>query len=109
LWKAREPRRLLSLPDETVALAHLIRTLQQRGIEIRIVFAPYALPITNAPGLIRLIEARTGMRVLNYIDPVKDRGDFADGIHLNETGSRELLSILVRDGVFGMARTPARL
>ena len=99
------------LPDEIDALARIARLLQQRGIEVRIVIAPYA-PVrqpTNTAQFIALIESRTGLRVWNYVDAVKDLDGFADTVHLNERGSRELLAMLVRDGAFGMARTPARL
>jgi hypothetical protein len=98
------------LPDEIDALARLVRELQQRGIEVRIVIAPYA-PVrqpTNTPQFIALIEGRTGVRVWNYVGAVKELDSFADTVHLNERGSRELLAMMVRDGAFGMAQRAAR-
>jgi len=79
-----------------------VRALEQRGIEVRLVIAPYA-PVrrtTNTAAFVRLIESRTGVRVWNYIDALKDIDGFADTVHLNERGSREFLGMLVRDGVF---------
>ena len=99
------------LPEEVDALARIVRALEQRGIAVRVVIAPYA-PVrrtTNIAAFVRLIESRTGAPVWNYIDALKDIDDFADTVHLNERGSREFLALLVRDGAFGMARPPARL
>ena len=71
---------------------------------------PYApnKPPGNAAGFAALLERRIGVPVLNYVDSVRDIDGFADTVHLNERGSRELLGILVRDGVLGMARPAAR-
>jgi len=102
--------RLAPHPEEVDALVRIVHLVQQRGIEVRVVFAPYAplnLP-SNAAQFVALIERRTGVRVWNYVDAVRDLDGFADGVHLNERGSRELLGMLVRDGAFGMARTPTR-
>jgi hypothetical protein len=99
------------VPKEVDALARLVRALEQRGIEVRLVIAPYA-PVrrtTNVAAFVRLIESRTGARVWNYIDALQDLDGFADTVHLNERGSREFLAMLVRDGAFGMAWTPTRL
>jgi hypothetical protein len=99
------------VPAEIDALARIVRALEQRGIEVRLVIAPYA-PIrrtTNAAAFVRLIESRTGTRVWNYIDALEDLDGFADTVHLNERGSRAFMAMLVRDGAFGMARSPARL
>ena len=101
---------LQPLPDEVDALVRIVRVLQQRGIDVRIVVAPYApaRQPTNMPEFLGLIAGRTQLPVWNYVDAVHDFDGFADGVHLNERGSRELLAMLVRDGAFGMARPAAR-
>jgi hypothetical protein len=96
-------------PEEVEALGRIVREMQQRGIEVRIVAAPYLAAPVNAAQFIATIEQRTGAHVWNYFGAPIDRDGFADGVHLNEQGSRKLLPLLVRDGVFGMTRTATRL
>jgi len=110
LRKETHPTPIHPLPEEVDALARIVRALRQRGIDVRIVVAPYA-PVratTNAAEFVRLIESRTGVRVWNYVGALQDLDGFADTVHLNERGSRALLAMMVRDGAFGMARPVAR-
>lgn len=102
--------RLEPFAENVPALARMVRLLRARGIEVRVIIAPYApnkLPL-NAGEVAGLLERQIGVPVLNYVDSVRDIDGFADTVHLNERGSRELLGILVRDGVLGMARPAAR-
>jgi hypothetical protein len=92
------------------ALVRMVRMLRARNIEVRLIMAPYApnnVP-QNAAGFATLLSRRTRQPVLNYTAAIGDFDLFADTVHLNERGSRELLRMLVRDGVLGMARTPTR-
>jgi len=94
--------RLAPIDGEVGALGRIVALLRRRGIEVRLVFAPYAPVKTpaNAAELAALIEHRTGARVWNYAAAVGDLDSFADTVHLNERGSRALLAMLVRDGAF---------
>ena len=49
-----------------------------------------------------------GLPIWNYGDAMHDPEDFADGVHLNERGSRVLLALMKRDGLFGMTQQPPR-
>jgi hypothetical protein len=92
------------------ALARIVRVLRQRGIEPRLVIAPYGgerVPV-NTPALAELLSRRIGVPVWNYAGAITDLDDFADHVHLNERGSRAFLSLLKRDGVFGMTQPPPR-
>jgi hypothetical protein len=100
--------KLKPVPAEIEALARIVREMTQRGIGVRLVAAPYLTPPLNGPQFVSLIEQRTGAPVWNYFDALKDLDGFADGVHLNERGSRELLAMLLRDGAFGMGGTPKR-
>jgi hypothetical protein len=102
-------RTLTPIANEVDALARIVRVLRQRGIEVRLVIAPYApiTPLDGAP-FASLIEQRTGVRVADYGNAIDDLDSFADTVHLNEKGSRAFLAMLARDGVFGMARRAAR-
>lgn len=94
--------RLVPFPAEVDALARIVRLLQQRGIEVRLVIAPYA-PVkqpSNAPEFAGLIARHTAVRVWNYSAAVDDLDAFADTVHLNERGSRAFLRMLVREGTF---------
>lgn len=94
--------RLAPFRGQVDALARIVRLLQQRGIEVRLVVAPYA-PVkqpSNAPEFAGLIARHTAVRVWNYAAAVADLDAFADTVHLNERGSRAFLRMLVRDGTF---------
>lgn len=91
-------------PENVDALARIVRILRQRGIEPRLVIAPYGgevVPV-NMPALADLLSRRLAVHVWNYAGTVTDLDDFADHVHLNERGSRVLLAMMQRDGVFGM-------
>lgn len=111
LRQEKRPMEIHPKPGELDALVRIAGELRQRGVAVRIVIAPYAMatPSANVAEFVRTIEERTGERVWNYLDALQDPNDFADGVHLNEQGSRKLLPLLVRDGVFGMTRTATRL
>jgi hypothetical protein len=97
-------------PANVDALARIVRVLRQRGIEPRLVIAPYGGeggPVNLAP-LAEMLGGRLGVGVSNYAGAITDLDDFADHVHLNERGSRVLLALMKRDGVFGMAEHPAR-
>ena len=102
--------RLAPYPGQVDALARIVRLLQRRGIEVRLVIAPYApiKPPSNAAEFAGLIERRTAAPVWNYVGAIADLDAFADAVHMNERGSRAFLRILARDGFFGMAQPPAR-
>jgi hypothetical protein len=97
-------------PENIDALVRIVRVLHQRGIEIRLVIAPYGgegVPV-KLDILADLLSARTGVRVWNYSGAIADLDDFADHVHLNERGSRVLLAMMKRDGVLGMTAPPQR-
>ena len=97
-------------PEQLDALARVAELLRQRGIELRLVLAPYS-PLQqpqNAPDFIAAVEQRTGARVWNYVGALEDLDAFADRVHLNERGSRMLLQMLARDGAFGMTQPAPR-
>lgn len=110
LGRKRTPWRLVPRVENVAALARMVRLLRRRGIEVRLVVTPYApanVP-ANVPGFLRLLTKRVQAPVWNYAGAITDLDAFADGVHLNERGSRELLKILHRDGFFGMARPAPR-
>lgn len=101
---------LVPIPDNVDALARIAGMLRQRGIDVRLVVAPYApakVP-ANAREFADLLTRRTGTPVRNYAGALAGNDDFADTVHLNERGSRAFLQILRRDGVLGMTRPAER-
>lgn len=102
----QDARELHPFPEEIDALARIVRELKRRGIEVRLIFAPYA-PVkvpSNAAAFAALVEQRTGERVWSYAGAIGDLDLFADTVHLNERGSRALLTMLLRDGAFASVR-----
>lgn len=106
--RIRQPG-LWSLPrtDNLEALNRIVTLLRQRGIEARLIIAPYYPVPVNMPAIVNALDislrrADPQLHVLNYAGAVSDPEEFADGVHLNERGSVALLEILHRDGVFAI-------
>lgn len=104
-----EPAGAWSLPrqDNLEALNRIVRVLRERGVEVRLVVAPYWPEPLNVAELARMVSVSVrhvepDSRILNYAGAVRDPDDFADRVHLNERGSRQLLAIMNRDGVFAI-------
>jgi hypothetical protein len=95
-------------PENLAALGRIVRELHRRGIEIRLVLAPYCPMPLNMNEFANVITKTAGIPIWNYGDSLCDPDDFADTIHLNERGSRVLLAMMKRDGVFGMTQHPPR-
>jgi len=100
-------------PENLEALNRIVTLLKQRGIEVRLVIAPYWPVPVNMPEIANAIDASIRradpqLHVLNYAGAVTDPEEFADGVHLNERGSIALLEILKRDGVFAIHSAPLR-
>jgi hypothetical protein len=103
----------LPRPENLEALIRIVTLLRQRGIEDRLVIAPYYPMPLNVPAIVNAIDvsvrpADPQLHVLNYAGAVSDPEEFADGVHLNERGSVALLQILQRDGVFAIHSSPPR-
>jgi len=101
----------LPRPENLEALNRIVTLLKQRGIEVRLVIAPYWPVPVNMPAIANAIDdsihrADPQLRVLNYAGAVSDPEEFADRVHLNERGSVALLEILQRDGVFAIHSAP---
>ena len=96
--------------ENIAAVERMVRLLRARGIDVRLVIAPYApekQPV-NVAQFVDLLTQRTGAPVWNYSAAIGDPDVFADGVHLHVRGVVELMKILRRDGFFGMAQPPAR-
>jgi hypothetical protein len=98
----------LPMPENLAALRRMIVVLQRRGIEVRLVLAPYCPMPSNMGEFAIVVSQSTGLPVWNYAGAMCDPEEFADTVHLNESGSRKLVAMMKRDGVFGMAEHPAR-
>jgi hypothetical protein len=102
-----EPFKLEVVDDELVALADLVKAAQDVGVEVRLVFAPYlpmyAEKIINLDDVIRAVSDATGLKVFDFSRAIPDENLFADRVHLNPTGSRELIRLMQEAGVFEVA------
>jgi len=108
-----EPAGSWSLPhrEDLEALDRIVRVLGERQIAVRLAIAPYFPEPLNMPEFANVVSVSVRRvdpesRILNYAGAIRDPGSFADRVHLNERGSRQLLALMVRDGVFA-ARPPA--
>ena len=83
------------------ALGRLVSMLRSRGIDVKLVIAPYHPSV-----MVDMDEIVDGTRrhvpganVLNYADAIPESRYFADGVHMNADGSEVFLQLLARDGV----------
>ena len=109
--RPRNPWRLVPFADNVNALVRIVGLLHHRGIEVRLVIAPYGpsnVPV-NVTAYAALITRRAQTPVWNYVGAVTDPDEFADQVHLNERGSRVFLRMLQRDGAFGMTSPPGSM
>ena len=92
------------------AIERLVRLLRSRGIEVRLVIAPY-----HRSAQVRMDDIVAGVtksvqrvdadaRVWNYADAIDDSRYFADRVHMNADGSEDFLKMLLRDGVLTSGR-----
>jgi hypothetical protein len=87
--------------ENLVALGRLVSMLRSRGIDVKLVIAPYHPSASVDMNEIIQGVARhvPGARVLNYADAIPESRYFADGVHMNADGSETFLRMLSRDGV----------
>jgi hypothetical protein len=98
----------LPTPENLAALNRMIQVLRRRGVEVRLVLAPYCPAPPNMGEFATIVAQSTATPVWNYAGSMCDPNDFADTVHLNERGSRALLAMMKRDGLFGMTAPPPR-
>lgn len=98
----------MPIEENLVALRRMIDVLRRRGVEVRLVLAPYCPMPPNIGEFATVVAQSSGVPVWSYAGAFCDPEDFADTVHLNESGSRKLLAIMKRDGFFGMAEHRAR-
>jgi len=98
----------LPTPSNLAALNRMIAALRSRGVEVRLVLAPYRPAPSNMADFAQIVGRSSGLPVWNYSGAVTDPEEFADTVHLNEHGSRALLAMMKRDGLFGMTEHPPR-
>ena len=95
-------------PENLGALRRIVAELRRRGIEVRLVIAPYCPEPRNMGEFAKVVAQSVRMPIWDYKAAMCDPEDFADPIHLNERGSRALLAMIKRDGVFGMTGTSVK-
>lgn len=83
------------------ALGRLVPMLRARGVDVRLVIAPYHPSVmVDMNEIVEGVERHVpGARVLNYADAIPESRYFADGLHMNADGSEAFLRMLHRDGV----------
>jgi hypothetical protein len=102
-YRLGEPRE-----ENLAALSRMVRELRRRNIEVRLVIAPYCPMPLNMNEHAIVFARSAGIPMWNYSDAIHEPNDFADGVHLNERGSRLLLAMMKRDGIFGMTQRRPR-
>ena len=94
-WSPRPHRENLE------ALGRLVPMLRSRGIDVRLVIAPYHPSVmVDMNEIVHGVGRHVpGALVLNYADAIPESRYFADGVHMNAEGSEVFLRMLARDGV----------
>ena len=101
--KAEEPFLFHFTPQMLADLKAVKDAFTRKGVEVVLVVNPYYPPfakkIANLHELIDAIQSATGLTVHNYADSIAGVEGFGDYQHLNKTGSRQYLDLLIRDGI----------
>lgn len=84
------------------ALGRLVPMLRARGIDVKLVIAPYHPSVmVDMNEIVQGVERHVpGARVLNYADAIPESRYFADGVHMNADGSELFLRMLGDGGVW---------
>ena len=85
------------------AFRSIISTANQHDVEVVLILAPYHpdyLPaLEQLPEWYSWIQSELGLPIHDYRDAVTDDASFADHIHLNQGGAKQLASVLEQDGI----------
>lgn len=93
------------LQDNLEALERIVALLGARGVELRLVIAPYhpsaGIGVADILAAVTRSARRVkpDTRVWNYADALEAPIYFSDGVHMNADGSEVFLRMLRRDGV----------
>jgi hypothetical protein len=102
-----------AVSEDLDALERVVAMLKDRGVETRLVIAPYhpaariGMEDLTASVTAHARRVDPSARVWNYSDALSESRYFADAVHLNADGSEVFLRMLVRDGVLTRAGEPA--
>ncbi|HEV7765227.1 MAG TPA: hypothetical protein VGQ76_09515 [Thermoanaerobaculia bacterium] len=88
-------------PENLVVLRRLVPMLRARGIDVKLVIAPYHPSVGVDMG--QILPGIDGP-VSNYANAIQESQYFADGVHMNADGSEVFLRMLQRDGVLPSTR-----
>lgn len=92
------------IPANVAALREILALAKESGIEVKCVVAPY-LPafhkrLKDPDGWRNWLEQELDHEILDYAQLLDDTKNFADHLHLNETGAKELAAKLNAIGFF---------
>jgi len=124
-WSAMSPRdaprpdaraawALTAQTENLAALERMIRLLQSKNAEVRLLIGPYFPEYaaeSNLGAFASLIAEHAHrvdpkLAVWNYSSAVPGPSHYADVIHLNGSGAKELATLMQRDGFFVVHDTP---
>ncbi|HEV7428429.1 MAG TPA: hypothetical protein VGQ46_18890 [Thermoanaerobaculia bacterium] len=107
---AISPWALRPLPENLAAMERMIRLLQSRNCQVRLLIGPY-LPeyaahsnLTEFAALIAGHAHRVDpkLAVWNYSAAIAGPSHYTDVIHLNGSGAKQLAAVMQRDGFFAV-------
>ncbi|MEA2339320.1 MAG: hypothetical protein QOE82_3327, partial [Thermoanaerobaculia bacterium] len=107
---ARAVWTLKPLPENLAALERMIRLLESRHVEVRLLIGPYYPEYaahSNLEAFAALIAGRTHrvdpkLAVWDYSSAVTGSSHYTDVIHLNGSGAKDLAALMQRDGFFAV-------
>lgn len=98
-----EPMEFNVTPDRLEHLQALIKRAKENNTEVSLILAPwypaYRKNISNLKSFIGSIEKETGLEVRDYSGYITEDQYFSDYLHLNKSGSIELMKKLKDDGI----------
>jgi hypothetical protein len=99
------------VPEQHVEdIKQLADYCRARNIDIKFVIGPFfpTYNVKHLDVLIKKVEAATGYPVHDYSRALKDYSSFTDYLHANLKGGREIVDMMIRDGVLPTANTASK-
>ncbi len=99
----RDPDKFLRDQQNVIAAKEVLAVAKGMGVQVDLIVAPYhpryRETLTELPDWIQWLSGELDCPIHDYSQSISETSGFADHLHLNPDGARQLAEILDRDGI----------
>ncbi len=99
----RGPEEFLRRSQNVIAAREVLALAKDHNIPVDLIVAPYhpqyRETLTELPDWIEWLSDDLGCTIHDYSQSISETSGFADHLHLNPNGARQLAEVLTRDGI----------